>query len=156
MNTMEEYRAFLAQVRQETDIEAFTADDDGLVSLDIDGRYTLSLQFVEPTGKVLCFVELVQLPADASKAVYRDLLAGALFGKDTAGGYFALEPETETVVYNYVFELDQIAKDVDGFTTTLDQILRLCDIWRLRIEQGGESPEGDETASPPDTHIIHV
>lgn len=111
---------------------------------------------MEPTGKVLCFVELVQLPADAPKAVYRDLLAGALFGKDTAGGYFALEPETETVVYNYVFELDQIAKDVDGFATMLDQILRLCDIWRLRIEQSGESPEGDETASSPESHIIHV
>ena len=70
---------------------------------DSKGRQILNnvnLQLVEGTGRLLCFVEVAELPHDAPKAVYRDLLAGGLFGKETAGGYFAIEPETETVVYN--------------------------------------------------------
>lgn len=156
MNTIEEYQSFLAQVRKETGIEAFAADEDGLVSLDIDGRYTLNLQFVERTGKVLCFIELVQLPPDAPAAVYRDLLAGGLFGRDTAGGYFALEPETGTVVYNYFFDFELIRNDVDEFTATLEKILQLCDIWRERIQSGESLPETVSAAPERDHHLIHV
>lgn len=156
MTTLEEFRTFLAEVRKESGIEAFSADEDGLVSLDIDGRYTLNLQFVERTGKVLCFIELVQLPSDAPASVYRDLLAGGLFGRDTAGGFFALEPETGTVVYNYFFDFELIRNDVDEFTTTLEKILQLCDIWRERILAGDSLPEAESGASAPEHHIIHV
>ena len=89
---------------------------------------------VEATGKVLCFIEVAELPPDAPRSVYRDLLAGGLFGKETAGGYFALEPETETVVYNYIFDLDEAAKDVEEFISTLEKTLQLCDIWAERIK----------------------
>ena len=155
MNTIEEYKHFLAQVRKETGIEALTPDEDGLVSLDIDGRYTLNLQFVEPTGKVLCFIELTQLPKDAPRSVYRDLLAGGLFGKETAGGYFALEASTETVVYNYFFDLDRIMNDVDEFTSTLEKILQLCDIWLSRIVSNEAAFDADSKKSS-DHHMIQV
>ena len=156
MNTIEEYRSFLAEVRKETGIEAFEADETGLVSLDIDGRYALNLQFVERTGKLLCFIELLQLPADPPAAVYRDLLAGGLFGQDTAGGYFALEKDTGTVVYNYFFDFDLIKNDPDEFTSTLEKILQLCDIWRERIQSGEAAQETESGAEVPDRHIIHV
>lgn len=146
MNTMEEYKGFLAQVRKETGIDAFSADESGLVSLGVDERYTVNLQFVEPTGKVLCFIEVYRLPKDAPKEVYRDLLAGGLFGKDTAGGYFAIEPETEMVVYNYFFDLDKIAKDVDDFISTLEKMLQLCDIWVERITTGHAPVSGQNVA----------
>jgi hypothetical protein len=94
----------------------------------------VNLQFVEATGKILCFVEVTALPPDASKAVYRDLLVGGLFGRDTGGGYFAVEPETETVVYNYFFDLEAAAKDVEEFVHTIEKILQLCDIWAERIK----------------------
>ena len=142
MNSIDEYKEFLALVRKETGIDAFAADAGGFVSMSVDNRYNVNLQFVEPTGKVLCFVEVAKLPQDASKAVYRDLLVGGLFGKDTAGGYFALESETETVVYNYFFDLKTAAGDVGEFVSTLEKILQLCDIWAERIKEnmaGGES-----------------
>ena len=147
MATKKDYEKFLAEVRKETGIEALTPDDGGLVTVNVDGKYNLNLQFVEATGRILCFIEVAQLPSDAPKEAYRDLLAGGLFGKETGGGYFTLEPETETVVYNYFFDLDRAAEDVEDFIATLEKILQLCDIWSERIKAGprqaGKEPSGE-------------
>ena len=134
MPNREDYDSFLAEVRKETGIEAMSADDSGLVTVRVDDKYNVNLQFVEATGRILCFVELAVLPKDAPKEVYRDLLAGGLFGKDTCGGYFTLEAESESVVYNYFFDLESAAKDVDDFVSTLEKILQLCDAWCERID----------------------
>jgi hypothetical protein len=146
MNTIEDYNGFLAQVRKETGIEAFSSDEGGLVTVRVDDRYTVNLQFVEATGRMLCFVEVAVLPKDAPKEVYRDLLAGGLFGKDTAGGYFTLEAESESVVYNYFFDLDAAARDVDDFVSTLEKILQLCDSWCERIDANlsGSASQGED------------
>jgi len=134
MPNREDYDMFLAEVRKETGIEAMVADESGLVTVRVDDKYNVNLQFVEATGRILCFVEVAVLPKDAPKDVYRDLLAGGLFGKDTAGGYFTLEDESETVVYNYFFDLETAAKDVGDFVSTLEKILQLCDSWCERID----------------------
>ena len=55
MKTIEDYKNFLAEVRKETGIEALTPDEGGLVTVNVDGKYNLNLQFIEATGKVLCF-----------------------------------------------------------------------------------------------------
>ncbi len=144
MKTKDDYNKFLSDVRSASGIESLTPDESGLVSVRVDDAYNVNLQFVEATGKVLCFVEVATLPSDASKAVYRDLLVGGLFGKDTAGGYFAVEPESESVVYNYFFDLEEAAKDVEEFVHTIEKILQLCDIWaeRIRRDLYGEEAEG--------------
>jgi len=140
MASREDYDRFLADVRKETGIEAMSADESGLVTVSVEEKYNLNLQFVEDTGRVLCFVEVAVLPSDAPKEVYRDLLAGGLFGKDTSGGYFTLEAESESVVYNYFFDLDAAAKDVDYFVSTLEKILQLCDAWCERINEKLAAP----------------
>lgn len=146
MKTREDYNQFLKQVREATGIEALRPDESGLASVRVDDAYNVNLQFVGATGKVLCFVEVAELPPDAPKAVYRDLLAGGLFGKDTAGGHFSLEPETETVIYNYFFDLDTAAADIEDFVSTIEKILQLCDLWAERIKSaldGGGAAAGD-------------
>ena len=135
MKTMDGYRDFMAEVRKTTGIAALSPNESGLVSVKVDDVYNVNFQFVEATGKVLCFVEVAELPPGAPSSVYRDLLAGGLFGKDTAGGYFAIEPETETVVYNYFFDLETAAKDIEDFVATVEKILQLCDIWAARIKE---------------------
>ena len=135
MKTMQDYNEFMEEVRKTTGIKALSPDESGLVSVRIDETYNVNFQFVEATGKILCFIEVAELPPDAPSAVFRDLLVGGLFGKDTAGGYFALEPETETVVYNYFFDLETAAKDVEDFISTIEKILQLCDIWAERIKE---------------------
>ncbi len=160
MKNIGDYKAFLAKVSEETGISAFKPSADGLASMRVDDAYNVNLQFVEATGKVLCFVEVVELPHDAPREVYRDLLVGGLFGKDTAGGYFSLEPETETVVYNYLFDLDAAAKDVDDFISTIEKILQLCDIWAERIRgnmaAGGNHAVGGVDAVPRGHTIFHA
>ena len=160
MTAREIYDDLLAQARKETGIESLVADESGLVSVRVDDAYNVNLQLVEATGRVLCFVEVADLPKDAPKEVYRDLLAGGLFGKDTAGGHFSLEPETETVVYNYLFDLDAAAKDVDDFIATVEKILQLCDIWAERIKanmaSGGDRADGGRDAPPRGQAIFHA
>ena len=156
MATREEYESFLAEVRKQTGIEAMTSDDAGLVSVRVDEKYNVNLQFVEATGKVLCFIEVAELPHDAPKAVYRDLLAGGLFGKETAGGYFALEAETETVVYNYFFDLETAARDVEDFVSTLEKILQLCDVWAERITSELDSSGSESTSEIPSGHAVFM
>jgi len=157
MTNKETYAKFLGEVRKATGIASFSADDTGLVSVRVDDAYNLNLQYVEATGKILCFVEVAELPKDASKIVYRDLLAGGLFGEETAGGYFALEPETETVVYNYSFDFQKASEDIDDFVATLEKILQLCDLWAERIKvdvSGGSSSAGEQSGGGPDSHMI--
>ena len=143
MTSKEDFNDFIAALRKETGIGALSADETGLVSVRVEDSYNLNLQFVEATGKILCFVEITALPKDASAAVYRDLLVGGLFGRDTAGGYFAVEPDSETVVYNYFFDAEKAAADVEDFVSTLEKILQLCDIWaeRIRRHLSGEDAE---------------
>jgi hypothetical protein len=150
MTTKEDYSKFLAEVRKETGIDALVPDDSGLASVRVDDTYNVNLQFVEATGKILCFIEVAELPTDAPRAVYRDLLVGGLFGKDTAGGYFALEPDTETVVYNYFFDGNRAAADPEEFIATIEKILQLCDVWAERIKEGlsGGGSAADDVSAP--------
>lgn len=156
MMTKDDYIQFFAEVRKVSKIETLMPDESGLVSVRIDDAYNVNFQFVEATGKILCFIEVAELPKNASKEVYRDLLAGGLFGKETAGGYFTLEPETETVVYNYFFDLATVAKDVEDFIATIEKTLQLCDIWAERIH--GILAKGDDTYDnsdePPIGHTV--
>ena len=118
----------------------------------MDDTYNVNLQFVEATGKILCFIEVAELPTDATRTVYRDLLVGGLFGKDTAGGYFAIEPESETVVYNYFFDFDRAAGDPEDFVDTIEKILQLCDLWAERIKEklsgGGDAADANSAPHP--------
>ena len=154
MATNEDYQKFLKQIREETGIDSLVPDEGGLVSVRVDDAYNVNLQFVEATGRVLCFVEVAELPTDAPREVYRDLLAGGLFGKETAGGYFALEPESETVLYNYFFDLDRAAEDVEEFVATLEKILQLCDLWAERVKGALPAAGASAPASSPPLGIL--
>ena len=37
-------------------------------------------------------------------------------------------------MYNYFFDLETAALDVEDFVSTLEKILQLCDIWAERIQ----------------------
>ena len=61
------------------------------------------------------------------------------------GGYFALETESELVVYNYFFDLEEASKDVEEFVHAIEKILQLCDIRAQRIDAKlSESATGGE------------
>ena len=144
MPTIDDYKNFLAIIRKQTGLDMLIPDDDGLLSFRVDDEYNVNLQFIEHSGKILCFLEVATLPSNAGTAVYRDLLTGTLFGKDTAGGYFALEAESNTVIYNYMFDFDKAAAEPEAFVETLENILQLVDVWADRIKGNLEKDDSQE------------
>ena len=152
MPTINDFKNFLATIRKQTGLDMLVPDDDGLLTFRVDDEYNINLQFIEASSKILCFVEVATLPADAGVAVYRDLLGGSLFGKDTAGGYFAMETESNTVIYNYMFDFDKAAADPENFVETLENILQLVDIWAGRIT-GNLGNENSDSENDDDTSV---
>ncbi|MBQ7584851.1 MAG: type III secretion system chaperone [Desulfovibrionaceae bacterium] len=135
MHTLDEYKTFLKEVGNISGLKMLIPDEFGLVSFRVEDTFNVNLQFIEANDKILCFIEVMQLPIDAPKEVYQDLLVGGLFGKDTGGGYFALESDSNTVIYNYLFDYETSAKDPEEFISTLENILQLCDFWVERIDK---------------------
>lgn len=156
ISSRKDYDQFLARAAKETGMEAATPDAEGLVSFQIEEKYVLNLQYVERTSKILLFLEIATLPKTAGKAVYRELLTGALFGRETAGGFFAIEPETETVVYHYLFDFDPAAIDVSEFISTLEKILSLADIWAGKIADALKGEEEPEMPPSPSAESIQL
>ena len=143
MPTMDDYKNFFATIRKQTGLEMLVPDDDGLVSFRVDDEYNVNLQFIAATEKILCFVEVTTLSSLTDVAVYRDILAGTLFGRETAGGYFALETESNTLIYNYLFDFDKAAADPENFVETLENILQLVDIWADRVNGNSKAEAQD-------------
>ena len=155
VTTAESYAKFLEDLRKEPGLAMAVPDAGGLVSLRVDDKYNLNLQLVEASARILCFVEVASIPHDAPAGVYRDLLAAGLFGKETAGGYFAIERDTGTLVYNYFFDLAAAAADTDDFVSTLEKILQLCDMWAERVKSGLYGEDGSEGADAGGGHVRH-
>lgn len=151
-STRKDYDAFLAKVVAQTGLDSLVPDAGGLVAYKVDDAYVLNLQYVEHSSKILCFVELATLPKSAGKDVYRELLVGSLFGRETAGGFFGIEPETETVVYHYLFDFDAATADAEEFVSTIEKILSLVDVWANKISDaiGGEASSSPEAAPADD------
>ena len=156
MATIDDYKTFLETIRKQTGLDMLVPDDDGLLSFRVDDEYNINLQFLEVSAKILCFVEIATLPSDADVAIYRDLLAACLFGKETAGGYFALEKESNTIIYNYMFDFDKAAAEPENFVETLENILQLVAIWDDRIngnlgkDNSEEKNDDDASLATPD------
>ncbi len=75
MTTLDDYKEFFAGLRKRTGLDALEPDDAGLVSVRVQDEYNVCFRFIQPSGKILCFVEVADLPKDAGREVYRDLLA---------------------------------------------------------------------------------
>ncbi|MBR4369467.1 MAG: type III secretion system chaperone, partial [Victivallales bacterium] len=68
----------------------------------------------------------------------------------TAGGFFSLEPESNTVLYNYFFDFEPAAADPESFVETLENILQLVDVWADRINgQSDDNNDNDASAAIP-------
>lgn len=142
-STRKDYDAFLAKVAKLTGLDTLQPDAGGLVAYKVDDTYIMNLQYVEHSSKILCFVEFATIPKSAGRDVYRELLVGSLFGRETAGGFFAVEPETETVVYHYLFDFDAATADAEEFVATLEKILSLIDIWAAKVADALAAPADD-------------
>ena len=76
-------------------------------------------------------------------------LAGgrALRPGNGGGGYFTLEAESETVIYNYFFDGEEAAREPEDFVATLEKILQVCDLWADRISRGLSEIKSEQAPS---------
>ena len=141
MATLDDYKKFMDEVCKLTDLPAMASDDNGLVSVSVDDDLVVNLQYIAEAEKVLCFIEVAELPEDTPASLYRELLTGSLFGRETGGGYFAMDEDTNAVIYNYLYDFDVIAESPQVFVDSLETILQTVEIWTVRIkaELSGES-----------------
>ena len=70
MASKEEYGQFLGVIRKQTGLEMLVPDADGLVTVRVQDEYNVGLQFVEETGKILCFVEMATLPPEKTETSF--------------------------------------------------------------------------------------
>ena len=53
-------------------------------------------------------------------------------------------------MYNYFFDLEEAAKDIEEFVATIEKILQLCDMWAERIkEKLSDGSSYDDSTSHP-------
>ena len=64
----------MSEVRKVSGVDTLTPDETGLVSIRVDDAYNVNLQFVEATGKILCFVEVTERKRQMSE-MYDRLMA---------------------------------------------------------------------------------
>ena len=155
MQSLDEYKSFLKEVRKATGLTMMVPDETGLLTVSVDGAYTLNLQYIEGTNKILCFIEITKLKEATPKSVYRALLAAALFGKDTAGGYFSLEEESNTLIYNYIFD-DKDTHSTDEFIAILEKILQLCEVWVDKINRLSDNQPQSTTTTIDFSNMINL
>lgn len=148
---MEQYRKFLEKVAEVASVGDLTPDEDGLVSLMIDGSFGLNLQYVPQTSKIFCFVDMCEIPADADIGLLRDLLAANLFYTETAGGTFAIDAESNRVIYQYMFDFVPETADATQFVSILEKILSLMELWIARIN--GRSVESNDDGKVADASM---
>ena len=144
---MEQYRAFLEKVAEVASISDLIPDEDGLVSLKVDGAVGLNLQFIPQTSKIFCFVDMCDIPVDAGDKFLRDLLSANLFCTETAGGSFAIDTGSNRVIYQYIFDFVPETADATEFVAVLEKILSLMDLWIARVNGSYAESEGDAAPS---------
>ena len=144
---MEQYREFLGKVAEVASISDLTPDEDGLVSLKVDGSVGLNLQFIPQTSKIFCFVDMCDIPVDAGGKLLKDLLSANLFYTETAGGSFAIDVGSNRVIYQYMFDFVPETADATEFVAVLEKILSLMDLWIARVNGSSAESEGDAAPS---------
>ena len=94
---------------------------------------------------------MCEIPADADIGLLRDLLAANLFYTETAGGTFAIDAESNRVIYQYMFDFVPETADATQFVSILEKILSLMELWIARIN--GRSVESNDDGKVADASM---
>lgn len=135
MTSEENFALLLGELGQLMKIEPLVPDEDGLVTLEIDAM-PFHIQHAAGRGSVLLACELATLPPTTPAGVYRRLLAAQLFDQGTGGGKFAIEEESNTVVFSFERALDGIP--FQEFREIMGNFLNVCEYWRKQLVENSE------------------
>ncbi len=136
----------LDQLGDNLGLPGLAPDESGLCMLTFDDL-AVNLQQVPDREEAIVFSRIGTLPADASPAVLRALLAANLFWTDTRGLTLSLEPGDGAVIAAERLALGGVA--FPQFRRDLERFVRVAEVWRLEVANLlAEKP------APPDEHPL--
>ncbi len=133
MSSRVDYDLFLNRFAVKCGLDTLTPDEEGLVRLLIGQKQTLNIAYQEATAQILVFLDVTKLPETVSSDVYRALLSAGLFGQEACGGWFALEPAENVIIYQRLFNFDPDVLSADVFLDAVEKILSLVEVWSGRL-----------------------
>lgn len=124
----------LAAIGQQAGLGNVALDANGVCRLVFDGVTEVDLERSPDGGSLLLHAALGPEPPHAEPEFYRMLLAGNLYGRQTAGNVLALLPVEGTVFLCRAVPLERA--DADAFADLLAEFVRQTRQWAARIHSG--------------------
>lgn len=152
MTSEENFTILLQELADLLRVPQLLPDEDGVVLLEIDSM-PFYLQYAAGRESVVFTCELAILPVSTPAGVYRQLLAAQLFDQGTGGGKFAIEEETNTVVFSFERALDGVPFSL--FEEILQNFLRVCDYWHKKLVSSDTRTDSSDGA-PKRTGALRV
>lgn len=148
MTSAENFSLLLEELAKLLNIGALRPDEDGIVVLEIDNSIPLYLQYAAGRESLVLACEIAQLPKDTPASMFRRLLGAQLFDQGTGGGKFAMDNESDTLVFSFERVLDGIPFAL--FREILENFIRTCEFWRgeITIAANGESGSAGGSGLP--------
>lgn len=127
---------------------ALSLGESGTVALAFKAGPTLHLEHDPQLDALHCYTVIGQAPADAARAcaLFRMLLAGNAFGRDTDGATLGLDELTGEIILSRRLELDRA--DTAWLRAVVESMVSVALAWRERLAEAGQAA-APVSAPPP-------
>ncbi len=150
MISTDTFKSFMASVSNAAGLNELVPNEDGLLLLNANG-IEMGIQLIAEADKVFLFTEIGVVPEYVQATFLRTILQENIGGRKTGGGWFALMPTTNLLVYQRLWDFHP--EHVHDFTKLMTDILDFSELWQGRLKQ--EFAE-DVTADPSNEFIPPV
>lgn len=151
MTSAENFTLLIEELAGLLNMGTLTPDEDGIVVLEIDSNMPLYLQYADGRESIVLTCEIAQVPKDTPAALFRRLLGAQLFDQGTGGGKFALDNETDTLVFSFERALDGIPFSL--FKEILENFIRCCEFWCAEVAANSAEDGGPAVFSIPGIRV---
>jgi hypothetical protein len=123
-------------------------EDDNSCVLLFDGDLALTIEYDEPTERVVFSVYLEQLPGEAADQLLRELLAGNFYWLGANGATLCVEGTTGSILLLYASRVAEL--DDARFERIVENMLDTAEGWRERIvaHRTGTAARQEAAAQP--------
>lgn len=144
----------LAHLGKLANLGPLSLDGQGVCRLVFDGTTEVDLEPSPDAQAVHLHAALGPVPPDSGVPFFRMLLAGNLFGRDTAGNVLSFLPVERTVFLCRTTPLAGL--DADEFAEDLTEFVRQARRWAAKIRLGPESAQPAEPGMVDFRNMVRV
>lgn len=123
---------FLKTLETRTGITPLNFSSDGVLSFVFNDLYTTHIERSKDDHTVTIYGVIGQIPTEHSDLCLRSLLNANLFGRETAGSSFGIDPEKNEIILFRIFELEGLKPD--HFFDALREFSLTQEHWTKNLE----------------------